>query len=137
MGIPYNHVPMEQVLYCEWLWQRPFASHFVVKSRVPSSSLSHAAGFLASKATFDSKSAVRHNLRIQLRLSIFQSIEHPKGCSVALYGGMGCRCANLDFNPANRSLRSRIKVAKGGAAFQSDPSDGKVSCHVSDMSKHR
>src|SRR6516162_7745812 len=67
----------------------------------------------------------------------FNQIEHPKGCSVAPYGGMGCRCANLDFNPANRALRSRIKVAKGGAAFQSDPSDGKVSCHVSDMSKHR
>jgi len=78
-----------QVLYCKWPWQRPFASHFVVKSRVPSSSLSHAAGFLASKATFDSKPALRHNLRVQLRLSIFQSIEHPKGCSVAPYGGVG------------------------------------------------
>ena len=91
MGIPYNHVPMEQLLYCKWLWRRPFASHFVVKRRVPSSSLSHAAGFLASKATFDSKPALRHNLRVQLRLSIFQSIEHPKGCSVALIWGHGAK----------------------------------------------
>src|SRR6516165_1180701 len=77
----------------------------------------------------------------QLRLSIFQSIEHPKGCSVAPYGGMGpnFRLASLReprFQP-RKQARSRIKVAKGGAAFQSDPSDGKVSCHVSDMSKHR
>jgi hypothetical protein len=50
-----------------------------VKNRLPSSSLSHAADFLASKATFDSKPALRHKLRVQLRLSILQSIEQPKG----------------------------------------------------------
>ena len=119
MGIPYNHVPMEQLLYCKWLWRRPFASHFVVKRRVPSSSLSHAAGFLASKATFDSKPALRHNLRVQLRLSIFQSIEHPKGCSVAPYGGMGPNFRLV-------ALREpRFQPRKQGSPFQNQSGEGR------------
>jgi len=49
-----------------------------VKNRLPSSSLSHAADLLASKATFDSKPALQHKLRVQLRISILQSIDSPR-----------------------------------------------------------
>src|SRR6516225_2378248 len=98
MGIPYNHVPMEQVLYCQ----------------------------MALAASF------RQSLRCEnvgCRLRRCRMRSHHMGA----WGQTSdwWRCANLDFNPANRALRSRIKVAKGGAAFQSNPSDGKVSCHVS------
>src|SRR5262249_3351434 len=90
----------------KWQQQRPFASHFVVKNRLPSLSLSHAADFLVSKATFDSKPARRHKLRVPLHLSILQSIEQPSAPShhLVAWGQTSDwrRYANPQFQPGKQ-----------------------------------
>jgi len=98
-----------------------FASHFVVKNGLPSSSPSHMARFLASKETFDSKSdsaAQASNPAAALNFTIQSN--RPRR-SVAPGGGMGpnLRLASLrqpQFQPATRHSPEFQNLSDEGAA---------------------
>src|SRR6516225_9796204 len=137
MGIPYNHVPMEQVLYCKMALAASFRQSLrceKVGCRLRRCRMRPAFWRRKQRSTRNRLCGI--TFESSCAFQFFNQSNTPKGAPSHDMGAWGQTSdwrhhANLDFNPANRALRSRIKVAKGGAAFQSNPSDGKVSCHVS------